>query len=265
LAIRIFLALLLAAIGFATPAWGSVLTVSVNVGTPSTVNGVAAFMVSDQTMGPMQVTAYFSDNTSQTAVWDNLTGQAVAPVDPRFRLAISGDTYFNIWFLTNHDSTHALQTLVIDALAGNTAFDLQGPTFSTVNTTVTPGKIDETEGTGDSEKGSTFHWENAMAFHENSADVDIDATYSNILNVVSESAVGDLWGQLTLSIAPNPQFGTIDGLISQGEIHFYADTDLIEPLRQVSNPVPEPASAMIFAGLGLVAGWRGRRRWLVHS
>jgi hypothetical protein len=194
-----------------------------------------------------------------------LTGQAVAPVDPRFRLAVSGDTYFNVWFLTNHDSTHALQTLVIDAVAGDTAFDLQGPSFSTVNTAVTPGKVDETEGTGDSEKGSTFHWENALAFHQNSADVDIDATYSNIINVVSESAVGDLWGLLTISIVRNPTHGTIDGLLPDGAIHFYTDTDLIEPLRQVNDPVPEPASAIIFAGLGLVAGWRARRRWLAHS
>jgi hypothetical protein len=164
------LALVLASTVLAsTPASASILTgVTTDPGTSVTVAGISRFMVSNTDMGPFVVTAYFSDLTSQSATWNSgsgsVAGKAEASFGARFRLTELGDTYFNKWQLENLSNNALLVKLVIDALPGNTVFDLQGPTFSPAGGSVTPGSANTTPGTEDSEKGNTFVWENFGAF-----------------------------------------------------------------------------------------------------
>jgi hypothetical protein len=218
-------------------------------------------------MGPFKVTALFNSGPSATATWNGTTAMAEAPGE--FRLSMPDsfegvDTYFNFWKLLNLDQSRFLQVLIIEALPGNTVFDLQGtiydpqvgPSFPTTNLSVTPGRSDLTEGTPDSEKGSTFDWENSGGFAGNGADIDISAVYSNIVNVDPSLAVGDLWTTLTLTFT---QKGDFPGLLAGADVNFYADTDMVERAT-IQATVPEPASCFLFGSFALAAGCHYRRR-----
>ena len=259
----------------ARPASASILTsVTTDPGTSVGVIGVGQFMVSNTDMGPFKVTAYFSDLSSQTATWDSgsgsVPGKAEASSGARFRLTELGDTYFQRWQLENLDATFKLVKLEIDGQPGNTVFDLQGPTFVPAGGAVTPGNIDTTHGTTGSEKGYTFDWENPGAFvdvldppgYEFYASVDVRAIYSNVVNLPSQAAVGDLWTKLTIEFSGGLANGLV-GPSASGTVpfRFYADTDTLE-LQQLIEPTPEPTSVLMITALGLVAACRARRRRL---
>jgi hypothetical protein len=239
-------------------AHGSILTgVSVNPGTPFEVGSILEFSVQGQDMGPMTVEAHYSDGIS-TATWNSALEKASST--GRFELSQPGDTYPNSWALLNLDASHLLLKLVIKAAPGNTVFDLQGPTYITSAGSVTPGKFDVSEQTSGSQKGSTFKWMNEGAFYDNLDpdyfflhSVDVAATYSDIVNLTSQPAMGDLWTTLTIEFSGGMAGGLVDDIV----FRFDADTDIFLPAATAA--VPEPSSLSLMLGLGLVGAWRYRR------
>jgi hypothetical protein len=249
--------------------------VTTSPGVEVTVGGIARFQVSNTDMGPFTVKAFFSDSTDQVATWTSGSGdpsnpgKAEASSGARFRLTEFGDTYDKSWKLENLDPNVKLVKLVIDALPGNTVFDLQGPTFSPSGGTVTPGGDDTTAGTDTSEKGYTFKWENPGNFtdsldppgYEILQSFDAVVTYSDVVTLAGSSGpVGDLWATLTIDFAGGLANGLVGPPYAGATIPFifHADTDTIER-RALDAPVPEPASCLLFGGLAVAAACRYRR------
>lgn len=255
----------------ASQASASILTsVSTSPGTPVTVDGIERFMVSNADMGPFVVTAWYSDSTVDSTTWVSGSGTIPGKAETaRFLLTEFNDTYFYHWQLNNLDSAARLVKLEIDGLPGGTVFDLHGPTFYPGGASIpldanaiplSDGNT--TPGTPDSEKGRSFSWLNASTFVDNNYDynpsVNVRVTYSDIVNITSQPAVGDLWRKLTIEFYG----GSADGLLgpsgsNSADFRFYADTDLVR--IQANEPVPEPSAMLAFASLGLVAAYRRRR------
>jgi len=250
------LAVALSALSFtaANAAIGTLTGVFVEPANPFQVDSILEFSVQGQDMGPMTVEAHYG-NGIEIVSWNStseLAGNA------RFELRQSGDTYPNSWELLNRDANHLLLKLVIRAADGNTVFDLQGPTYLTTAGQVTEGKTDLSEQTPGSEKGSTFNWVNNTAFIDDVdfnilQSVNVEATYSNIVNLTSQSAKGDLWTTLTIEFSG----GAAGGLVYNVEFQFDADTDIFLPASDA--PVPEPSSLALMLGLGAIGAWRYRR------
>lgn len=130
-------------------------------------------------------------------------------------LTMSGDSYDTAWALDiTDDSDYVISSILIDALAGNTVFDVD----------------DTANGSTNSYAGKPF------TVLTSSDDLAFDVTYSGAISIDGEGTYGDLWASLTITFD--------DGFDSSDTLTFLADTD------SVANPVPEPATVLLF-GLGL--------------
>ncbi len=130
-------------------------------------------------MDGMLVTAYFGASSSSgnwaDAVNDDEGGEVV--VSGKFSLTESGDTWeANYWTLTNL-SDDVLTRLILFGPPGNTLFDINLPS----------------PGTPLSEKGRTFTYKGG------SYDGDIDVFYTDIVSVIGEAPVGDLYATIDIT------------------------------------------------------------------
>jgi len=241
------LLLFLAAGVAASTATASVIVVD-DAGTQQNVSSVVATIEGDDMVG-MLVTATFFDGTIESKLWAATgagAGAATGTSGGGWSLSLIGDTFFADWVLVNNQGS-GLLNLTIDALAGGIVFD---QTFG--------GNI----GTPDSSSGFTFG--NVSPFpYLFPAVSDVTATYRDLVAVVPNGPVGDLYARLSLDFSGPPLLNLDEGFPSGGgpgglydEFHFRADTDQVQA-------VPEPATLGLSA-VGLVGigawGWRRRRR-----
>jgi hypothetical protein len=141
-------------------------------------------------------------------------------VGTQWSLSVDGDTFGAIWILTN-DFIHAMTGLRIYAAPGDTVFDRTfGGLFGT--------------------PGSASGWDFELV--AGPLDLDINVTYSEIVNLTGFAAVGDLYATMSLAFDLRP-----------GEIiEFIADTDNASVAGDIRpRPVPEPA-AIALIGIGLL-------------
>jgi len=155
-----------------------------------------------------------------------------------FKLSYTGDTWYDFNWEFAELAKGSLQKLTINALAGNTVFDIydyeQG--------------LEEDEApinTLGSRRGYAFELEDPDFADQ----YDVSVTYKDLVAVGGNDAVGDLYG--TLEINFGEKFVAGNGT---GSFKFKADTDNIVP-------IPEPGTVFLL-GLGVLGllGYARKRK-----
>jgi len=201
-------------------------TVLYTDGVPHDIISVHDWDTSGEMMDGMKVTAHFVTGGSETVIWaDTGPGSGAATgIINTWSLSESGSTFSPFsdnWILS---SSVALKGLSIYAAPGETVFDV----------------LYGAEGTAGSKNGVPF-------ITGSSPSVDVTATYSDIVSIIGDPPVDDLYAKLGLTFGGN-------GLTY---LTFRADTDNAEGLL-----IPAPGAILLGSiGVGLV-GWLKRRKTL---
>ena len=226
---------------------GSVTTNFVT-GTVNEVEDVTAFNTFASMMQGMVVTAYFSSGDPEEKIWGPLPstnpGELIGVQGNGWSLQMSGNTFSGLWTLTS--SGASITSLVLDGMAGNTIFDKS----------LFDSDGDPVSGTSGSGLGGTFSLESTTTW-------DLVVTYSDAVRIpykyderesYIDGILGDIFGSLTLGFYKRGQDNSLAVLpFENSKLTFKADTDNI-------NPIPEPATLLLFAtGLAGLAAV-GRRR-----
>jgi PEP-CTERM motif len=213
----------------------------VNVGVDNTntytSDPLEGFQTTGAMMGGMAITAYFSDNSSVTDDWVSLGGVA-GQVSNAYSGGIwsiyqSGDTWTNAWQIRNTTSL-SITRIVIDAVPGNTVFDIWGNSVGT-------------DGSG---LGHVFSVDD-----DTHLDLNINVTYRDRVTLGASPIVGDLYRYLDIEFLTDLGYNQFE---TNDELNYVADTDTIDH----GGEIPEPGT-MILLSTGLVGAFlisRSRRR-----
>jgi len=197
-------------------------------------------------MAGMTITAVFSHSGTENCTWlsnGTCTGTDFRVSFPTGTDTLPGDT---AWTVTNlsSSSSNVLETLTIDALAGDVDFDAcetAGTPHSVTSacTGATPGTNDAyTIGTA---PGGSFG-------------ITASVEYTNELKLASQgSPLGDMWGEAVFTFGGNAFQGTTD---RKETFTFYSDTDLLD---SVKSTTPEPATFGL-VGVALIGAGIFRRK-----
>ncbi|MBN1591209.1 MAG: hypothetical protein JW888_16980 [Pirellulales bacterium] len=220
---------LLALLVGTTPSYGTV-TVVYEAGTLNLTEALTGFGTTGDLMEGMTLTALFGDNSTETATWASLGAPSGKAQGTGWFVSESGDTWDQNWTLQNNTG-QSLVSLVIDAGLGDTVFDAINGNY------LTPG----------SANGKPFQ----MTGGDSS--LNILATYYDEVALDGTLPMGDLYRFLRIDFLNAGQFS------SGSTMTFVMDTDNIQFAGDI-NPVPEPATLLIWSVLGAlaVAAWRWR-------
>lgn len=215
----------------------SAVTITTDTSITDSISGFSAFETTGASMTGLNVTAVFSDGSSDTRSWETTgtesSGGAFGTITGGdWSLAVDGDTNNVLWQFAN-DTELALMELVLDGEPGFVIFDRQSPGSGTVG----------------SASGRDF------------AAFDLSVPVQPIDNIAVEYArpvkldnaaapVGDTWHMLTVDLSAVGQ----DGL--QGGWQFLQDTD--NDIRITA--APEPATIFLFSVALVGIGW-----WRKHA
>jgi hypothetical protein len=205
-------------------------TVVYDTGVLQNTTALTGFGTNGDMMDGMKVTAYFSNNSSFTAIWADDGASTGKAAGTNWSLSESGDTFSSAWVLSNLTGL-GMTRVMIDAGLGDTVFD----------TTFGGGMS-----TAGSANGSNFY---------TSSSLNILATYRNAVGLANQAPVGDLFRILDI------QF-TGASLATGQSISFSSDTDNLRFAGDIqSAPVPEPVT-MVALSMGIVGlgGYIRRRR-----
>lgn len=210
-------------------------------GTVWQTNGIVKVGTYGADMAGMQVTVNFSDGSKETREWSENSDSLFGAWGSSWNLTVnSGSTYYNSrhfepWSLTvNKDAS--ITGFFIDAGTGNSVFD--GTRTYASDPITYPS-------THNSQTGSPFAYHNML----DPTGLTL-ATYSGLVALTGQAPVGDLYRYLSID------FG---GIVSGNTLQFSADTDNI---TSSLTPVPEPATALLFAAgaAGMAAINRRKRK-----
>ena len=240
---------ILASLGVAQTVLAGSVTTNFVTGTVNEVEDVTAFNTIASMMQGMVVTAYFSSGDPEKKIWGSLPstnpGELFGVQGNGWSLQMSGNTFSDLWTLTS--SGASITSLVLDGMAGNTIFDKS----------LLDSDGDLVSGTPGSGLGGTFSLVGTTTW-------DLVVTYSDAVRVpnkederllYTDGILGDIFGSLTIGFYQKNQDQSLSFLpFENSTLTFKADTDNI-------NPIPEPATLLLFAtGLaGLAAAGRRRR------
>jgi hypothetical protein len=200
-------------------------TVNFDPGTTHSTTALTGFQTLGDLMVGMSVTAFFSNQTSQNAIWAATGSGAGAAGGTGWSLSMTGDTFSDSWTLSN-SSGNAISRILIDGQPGDTIFDITDPD----------------PGTPGSARGNTFN-----------PDAGLVVTYRDLVALTGFAPVGDLYLRLDIQF-PN---GFASGAAAPNTFKFVADTDNAGTPGDI-HPTPEPAT-MLLLGFGLL-GLVGARK-----
>ncbi|CAN1212314.1 hypothetical protein TUMEXPCC7403_19050 [Tumidithrix helvetica PCC 7403] len=189
----------------------------------ASITGITGFQTFGDQMTGMQVKVTYTDNSTSSAVWAATGAGSGGASTSDWSLSQTGDTFGGDWTFINTGSK-TISSLFINAITGSTVFD----------------QTDPSPGTPDSAQGITF----AAAIGFLAPDF---VEYGDIVNVNGNPAVGDIYGNLTLTWR--------NGFATNQRLVFDADTDT------VARPVPVPGLAVgAILAAGVFSGAEIKRR-----
>jgi hypothetical protein len=202
----------------ATVAVGSAQSAAVivkDVSAPSSIPGLTGFATTGAMMDGLSITAVFSGGLSQTLLWADTGANSGGVSGTGWGLSVTGDTFAALWNFTMSTDLGQIQSLIIDGTNALTVLDTTNPS----------------PGTPDSANGADFTFTDAT--------INATATYSSVVAITPNGAVGDLFQKLTVDFGnggPRTSFS------------FRQDTDNDSRFSRV----PEPGS-LALTGLALLA------------
>jgi hypothetical protein len=202
----------------ATVAVGSAQSAAVivkDVSSPSSIPGLTGFSTTGAMMDGLAITAVFSGGTSETRFWADTGASSGGVTGTGWSLDVSGDTFAALWNFTMSTNLGQIERLIIDGTNALTVLDTTNPA----------------PGTSDSANGADFTFTDAT--------INATATYSSVVAISPNAAIGDLFQVLTVD------FGATGPRTS---FSFRQDTDNDSRFSRV----PEPGS-LALTGLALLA------------
>jgi len=246
-------------------------TIATSGANPVAVNGVASHQTNFSELTGMQVAWTFGPGggPNGSGTWGNLGGGYYGVSGANFILggAALGDTYTSPWML----SAHNLTGFSIRSIPGNSVFDIRSSGGATSTPGSDVGQEFDYDCTGDNDSGVNGNCFGVL-FGNGSDFWNTTVTYSRPVSVIPNPAVGDLYGQMSVSFgttfdtASDANCSTFFGLFFTNTsgcdyVEFSQDMDnvFLGP-DQPSEVTPEPATMTLLAtGLAGMAAARRRR------
>ncbi len=216
---------------FPIAGFAGLITVNFDAGDLYNTTALTGYGTYGDMMDGMLVTAYFTNGLSEAQSWADIAAGAGGVSGTDWSLNVYGDTWNSDWTLTSTGAE--IDYLLIEGGPGNTMFDTDyDPTYIDLGT---PGSA------------------NGYAFGNvrfSGADLDITATYSDLLGVGGAAPVGDLY--LNLAIDFNEAF-------VNNSLRYRADADNSLFSGDI-NSVPEPASfQLVLLGILMLMGFARKK------